>query len=246
MKIFVLILSLAVSVFASSNQKIKIFTEHYPPYNMKVAGELQGLSVDILSQTLKQMNSTQTKSDVKLTTWSRAYSIVQKLPNSMVFSTTRTEQRENLFKWVGPVSQTHIGIIALKNKNIVLNKVSDINNYKVGAVLKDVGEQLLLSNGIAKKNIQYVNGVDAINLSFTKMEKGRIDMFVYDTSVALQNAKNEGFDTSKYEVIHLFETADLYFAFNKDTDDKVINKWQKALDEVKQKDIYKEIINKYK
>lgn len=246
MKSILLIISFIISIYASSEQQIKIYTEHYPPYNMKVAGELTGLSVDVLSATLKQMNSNQTKSDIKLTNWSRAYSVVQKVPNSMVFSTTRTKERENLFKWVGPVSQTHIGIIALKDKNIVINKISDLNNYKIGAVLKDVGEQLLLSNGVNKTNIQYVNGVDAINLSFTKMEKGRIDMFVYDTSVALQNAKSEGFDTSKYEIIYSFETADLYFAFNKQTDDKIITKWQNALDAIKQNNIYNEIINKYK
>jgi len=37
----------------------------------------------------------------------------------MVFSTTRTKARENLFKWVGPISTTTVGVIALKSKNIV-------------------------------------------------------------------------------------------------------------------------------
>ena len=239
-------LLIVTSLFSSGTDKIKIFTEQFPPHNMKVAGELTGLSVEVLSEMLQQMNSKQTKKDIKLTNWSRAYSVALKMPNSMVFSTTRTKSRENLFKWVGPISKTTVGILAPKSKNIVISNISDLNKYKIGAVLKDVGEQLLLSQGISKKSIQYVNGANAINLSFTKMEKGRIDMFVYDTDVAFSYAKTEGFDVSKYEVIYTLVNAELYFAFNKKTDDTIINKWQKSLDTIKQNGIYKKIISKYK
>ncbi len=245
MKKIIIIALIAINLFAVSEQKIKIFTEHYPPLNMKVAGELTGLSVEVLDAMFKQMDSKQTIKDIKLTNWSRAYSVAQKVPNSMVFSTTRTKSREDLFKWVGPIFKNRIGVLALKSKKFVINDASDFNKYKIGAVLKDAGEVLLLDLGVNKKSIQHVNGEDAINLSFTKMEKGRIDMFAYDLDVAFTNGKMEGFDMSKYEIIYTLADAELYFAFNKKTNDKIINKWQKSLDTIKEDGIYKKIINKY-
>ncbi len=244
MKKLILIGLLISNLFAT--QTIKIYTEQYPPHNMKIAGKLEGRSVEILSAMFKQMNSNQSIKDIKLTNWSRAYSMALKIPNSMVFSTTRTKQRENLFKWVGPIVKVDVGLLALKEKNIKIKNIKDFNNYKIGAVLKDVAEQLLIEKGVSKKNIQHVNGANAINLSFTKMEKGRIDMFAYNTDVAMAGAKIAGYDISKYEIIYILDdTAELYFAFNKQTNDKIIQKWQKALNDIKSNGTYDTIIKKY-
>ncbi|MEA3289466.1 MAG: ABC transporter substrate-binding protein [Campylobacterota bacterium] len=245
MKNIIFIIFIIVNLYAAQDQKINMYTEHYPPYNYKKDGELKGISVEVLDAILKQMRSTSSIDDVKLTNWSRAYTIAQKKKNAMVFATTRTTSREKLFKWVGPIVKSKVGVIAPKSKKIKIEKMSDFNNYKIGAVLKDVGEMLLLENGVDKNNIQYVKGTDAINISFNKMENNRIDMFSYNISVAFANAKMEGFDTSKYEIIYTLKEGELYFAFNKDTEDAIINKWQKALDVIKENGIYAKILEKY-
>ncbi len=244
-KLLVLISS-SITLSADSDLNIKIFTEHYPPLNMKVAGQLTGSSVEILSEIFKKIGSKQRVEDIKVTNWSRAYTIALKLPNSMVFSTTRTSQRENKFKWVGPIASSTIGILALKENHIVLNNFSDINRYTIGAVLKDVSEEILLSKGVHSSSIQHVAGKDAINISFKKMEKGRIDMFIYNTEIALKDAKKNGFDIDKYEIIYKLSSKKLYYAFNKKTDDKIIQKWQKALDDIKLDGTYSKIVNKYR
>ena len=246
MKKTIFIILLLVNLFGNQSDSIKIYTEHYPPHNMKLSGKLTGYSVDLLAEILKDIKSNQSIKEVKLTNWSRAYSIALKVPNSMVFSTTRTLEREKLFKWVGPISTTSVGVIAPKSKNIIINKMTDFNKYKIGAVLKDVAEQLLLKGNVNKNNIQHVNGENAINLSFTKMEKGRIDMFAYNIDSAFDGAKMEGFDIDKYEVIYKLTIGELYYAFNKKTDDKIIQKWQESLDKIKENGTYDEIMMKYK
>jgi len=246
MKKIVILLFLIVNLFSNETQNIKMYTEYGPPYNMKDEnGKLQGLSIEILEAMLKQMNSKQSINDVKFRSWAKSYAIAQKKQNTMVFSTIRTKSREKLFKWVGPITTAKIGVIALKSKNIVIKNISDLNKYRIGAVLKDVGETLLLDAGVNKNLIQYVKGEDTINISFNKMQKNRIDMFAYYTDVAFANAKIKGFDIDKYEVIYILKTGYLYFAFNKNTDNKIIQKWQNALDTIKKNGIYKKIHDKY-
>ena len=232
-------------LYGSTAGNISMFTETYPPYNMKEDGKLTGLSIEILKAVLKQLNSKQTIEDVLLTNWSRAYSIALKNNNSMVFSTTRTESREPLFKWVGPIVNTKVGAIALKDKKITINSIEDFNKYKIGAVLKDVGETTLAELGVNSQQIQSVSGENAINLSFLKLQNKRIDIFAYETKAAFENAKKLGFDTNKYEIIYTLKEGDLYFAFNKNTDDEIIQKWQKALDTIKDNGIYNKILLKY-
>ncbi len=244
MKNIILITLLFVGLIA--DEEIKMYTEHYPPYNMKSKdGKLVGSSIEVLEAVLKKMDSKQGLKDVKLRSWAKSYSVAQKKKNAMVFSTTRTESREALFKWVGPIATATVGVVALKSKHIVIDKISDFNNYKVGAVLKDIGEILLLDAGVNKNSIYYVKGKDAINILFNKMQKNRIDMFAYNLNVAFSNAKIEGFDINKYEIVYTLKVGYQYFAFNKNTDDKVVQKWQNALDAIKKDGTYDKIHSKY-
>ena len=244
LKIITIILLLTINnLLGKSDNNIKIFTEHYPPYNMMIDGKLTGSSVEILGVMFKQMKLKQRLEDIQMTNWARGYSLVQKVENTMLFSTTRTEEREQLFKWVGPIDKSTIGIIAPKRKNIKINKISDLHKYKFGAVLKGVGELLLLSNGVSKDNIVHAKGENVINILYKAMEDGTIDMFSYNTDIAFANTKS--FDMDKYEIVYVLKKSELYFAFNKGINDIIINKWQKALDEIKDNGLYAKIIKRY-
>ncbi len=242
MKIILPILLSAIVTFA---QDITINTEEYPPYNMKVNNKLSGISVEVLDAMFNQMKSSQTIDDVRLINWSRAYNLALKKKNYMVFATSRTKERESLFKWVGPIYQTSLGLIALKKKKIIINNDKDLNKYKIGTVLSDVANQILLTKGVDKKNIKQVGGKNAISLSFNKLDKNRIDMFSYVLAGAKYSAKKDGFDFNKYESVYSIGKYYGYFAFNKDTDDKIITKWQQALDDIKSNGIYDKIMKKY-
>jgi ABC-type amino acid transport substrate-binding protein len=240
-----LMIALLCVLGLNANDGIKVFTENYPPYNMDEKGKLTGISVDVLEAMYKKMGYKEDRQSFKLTSWSRAYSMAQKKKNCMVFSTTRTAKREPLFKWVGPIIKTTVGITAPKSKNIVINNVSDLNKYKIGAVMKDIGEQLLNEKGVDKKSIKSVSGKNAIKMSYNKMEKNRIDMFAYEINVAKHSAKSSGFDVNNYEVVYTLKEGELFFAFNKKTKDSIIQKWQKALDDIKADGTYDKILEKY-
>ncbi len=243
-KILTSLAFLGMTTFATATD-IKIMIDNYPPYNMEVDGELQGLSIEVLDATLKQMGSKQNKFDVELLSWSKAYSSTLKNKNSMVFSTTRTKSREKLFKWVGPISKTTIGLIALKNKNIIIKNISDLSKYKIGAIVKDIGETLLLEAGVPKENIKSIDGVNSIATNFYRLERDKIDMYATETKVANYSSDLNGYDSNDYEVLYTLEDNELYFAFNRLTPDSTINKWQNALDKIKANGIYKEILKKY-
>ncbi|MCK5070500.1 MAG: ABC transporter substrate-binding protein [Desulfocapsa sp.] len=225
--------------------KITMLTEVYPPYNMEVDGKLQGITVDVLEAMLAILNTGQTRADFVLTNWSRAYSMAEKRKNHMVFGTTRTEKREPFFKWVGPITKTTIGIIAPKEKKIVIDKLSDINQFRTGTVLKDIGGQILHESGIEKNNLYPVSGTNAIDLSFKKMQNDRIDLFAYEINVAFYEAKLKGFNLDDFEIIYTLKEGELYFAFNIATDDKIITQWQNALDTIKENGLHKKIIERY-
>jgi polar amino acid transport system substrate-binding protein len=133
----------------------------------------------------------------------------------------------------------------LKDKNIVIKNISDLNKYKIGTTKDDAGEMFLLENGIDIKNLYRLDGTNSLATLLYKMEREKIDMVSYDTRVAMHSIDLNGFESDDYEVIYTFANKELFFAFNKNTDEEIIKKWQKALDVIKSNGVYDKIINKY-
>jgi polar amino acid transport system substrate-binding protein len=213
---------------------------------MEVNGKLKGLSIEVFDALVKHLDTKISLNDVKLRPWAFGYKVTLKKKNTMLFSTTRTKQREKLFKWVGPIVVTKVGLMAPKNRNISIKNKASLNNYKIGAVINDIGEQLLLSAGVKKSNIKSTSGKTPVITNFRKMGKGSIDMFAYNINVAMYGAKSYQINSNDFEVVHILKEGKLYFAFNKNTSDKIIIKWQKALDKIKADGTYDKILKKYK
>ena len=226
--------------------EITFMTENYPPFNFKQNNKVQGISVDLILLILKKLDAKQTREDIHILPWARAYASVLEDEKTALFSMTRTKKRENLFKWVGPISNTTIALIARKDRHIKINSVKDINDFKLGVVRDDIGEQLLHTLGVDKTNIESTGGVDAIHKLLKMLDRRRFDLFSYEFVVASWEMKKLGFDLNEYEMVYKLSQAQLYFAFHKDTPDSLIELLQEALNELKKEKKYEEVIQKYR
>ncbi|MES9903177.1 MAG: ABC transporter substrate-binding protein [Sedimenticola sp.] len=231
----ILILLISGTLLAPGNasadpfKNLTFWTENYAPFNYSQNGETQGIAVDLMLGIFKQVKSSKTLNDIKVMPWARAYKLAQEKKNTVLFVMTRTKSRENMFKWVGPVAPTTIGIIAKKGLMAKINSFEDLKRYRLGAIREDIGELLLKKSGFDAKKIQLTNS----SANTAKMlASGRIDMWAYETQVALWNLREAGENPDDYEVVHNLEESMLYIAIQKDTDDAVVARMQEALDAV--------------
>ncbi|MBF4254708.1 amino acid ABC transporter substrate-binding protein, partial [Vibrio anguillarum] len=79
--------------------------------------------------------------------------------DGVLFSTTRTSHREELFHWVGPIDEIKVAVIARKGSNIKLGEPLEITSYKIGVIKDDVGEQMLLQYGVPRDSMQEATDV---------------------------------------------------------------------------------------
>ena len=81
---------------------IRIITEDLPPFNYAGAdGWATGQSTEVVNGILSRLNQTAT---IEILPWSEGYAAALAGPGVALYSTGRTGERENLFKWVGPVT----------------------------------------------------------------------------------------------------------------------------------------------
>ncbi|MBT4964160.1 MAG: transporter substrate-binding domain-containing protein [Francisellaceae bacterium] len=248
----IILLSLAPALLhANVTDDVKYYTENLPPYNFANDEDIAtGFNTDVLLLMFKKMDNNLTANDIKVVPWARGYKMIQSTSKSAaLYSTTRKASRENLFKWVGPLSSMENALIVLKGNPYNVKAPSDdgvyAKGFKYGAIRDDSGLSVLLENGgLTLDDVQVVSEYNQlIKLIMAK----RIHAFSYNKYVSLYNIEQMGLNTDDFEIIYAKKLGDHYIAFSQGTPNEVVEQHQKAFDEVMQdKSAINEIMNKYK
>ena len=241
MKKIILLIIFIINISYGSD-KIKLMSEIFSPYQFKdeIDGHLIGISVEIVEAINKELNE---KNKIEIYPWVRANKILDNKNNTALFSMLRTKSRENKYKWVGPLDRLEIVFFKKKGSNITLTSIDDARKVnKIGVTKKVANYEILHSKGF--QNLDVMGGSDDKNIK--KLLKGRIDLWPYSKAAGLYNAKRLG-QAGMIVAIPgvILAGGDLYIAFNKKTDDKLINKWQKALDKLKKNGSIQKIKDRY-
>ena len=217
---------------------INLIAEDYKPLSYLENDSLNGPSADIVSILNRKLNYNQR---IKVYPWKRGYFYVLNKKNTALFSTTRTEERESLFKWVGPLAEKRFNMYALKKSNLEIKEIKKAADYTIGVENGTINEQLLLSRGL--NNLERVT---TPKQNLLKLLYNRIDIWCVSASTFSKTAAELNIDPHEFEQIFTVKKAKLYIAFSIDTPDRVITSWQTLYDELYKKGVIKEIYAKYK
>ncbi|WP_339463817.1 substrate-binding periplasmic protein [Pseudomonas sp. EA_105y_Pfl2_R69] len=210
--------------------KMVLLTENFPPFNMASNGKnfardanIQGLSADIVREMFKRAGI-----DYSLTLrfpWDRIYQQALSKPNHGLFSTSISEARKPLFKWVGPIAQYQSVLVGRKGSHPQLNNLQQAKAYRIGAYQSAAVSQYLERLGFTPHNALR----DQENIR--KLQRGQIDLWATSDPVWRFYAREQGVDD--LETLLSFETSQLYLALNKDTPDEVVERLQNALEQMR-------------
>ncbi|PKL60321.1 MAG: hypothetical protein CVV33_03270 [Methanomicrobiales archaeon HGW-Methanomicrobiales-4] len=218
---------------------IALFTEEQPPYNyITNQGFVSGSSTEIVKEIA---NRTGDKITINLVTWQKGITIVSEKPGTALFSTVRTQEREQNFSWVGPISTVELVIYGRKDFPITTSNISDLKeNGPIAVVKNDVREEILRTNNITDLIIfsDDYSCIEALQSKKASLWFGTSDIFA-------QSSKILDTEPDNFKKVCVYMKGDLYIAFNRKTPDMVIQRWQKALDTMKTDGTYEMIIGRY-
>ena len=221
----------------TAQQGLGIMTEEFAPFNYTSEGRITGVSTEIVREITTRINQ---PCNLKMLPWARAYDYVLHRENHALFSTTRTRERENLFKWVGPIVTSQWVFFARKGSNLQIFSLADAKKVKaIGIKINDATEKYLEKRGFSNLEGTLKN---AHNIK--KLCAGRIDLWLADKFQGIHNAKKIGM-RDQIESVYTVVEVEYHIVFNKNTSDAVIVKWQTTLDEIKKDGIYNAILSAY-
>jgi polar amino acid transport system substrate-binding protein len=228
------VISLLMSFFSTlavGQDKLRIYTENYPPYNMSNSGQpfahkaedISGLCTELVKAILKH---SKVDFSLKLREWSAGLSRAQKRPNHAIFCTAKTDERKPYFHWVGPLAEIEWTLFAKPGSNIKLKKLEDAKQYRIGGYKGDVLSDYLIERGF---NVVTIAN-DALNPR--KLMLGQIDLWITD-GLSGPYLASESEDIEDLAKVLVFKTTPLYLAVNIETDAKIVNELNNAYNLIK-------------
>ncbi|MDO9540600.1 MAG: transporter substrate-binding domain-containing protein [Methanocalculus sp.] len=208
-------------------EELTFVTEEYPPFNYIEDGVVKGISVDILLGALEEMGTPVSGDQILVLPWHIAYDTALSEKNTVLLTIVRSPEREELFKWAGPFVSIAFVLFGDVHEGVTISTPDDLKKYRIGVVKDDYAGILLKENGVLESNI--IEAEDVLTL-ISLIHDGTIDLFCYGDIAGRYFIEKATDDPDQFGIVYRFESYDLYFAFNRETPDSLVEAFQESLD----------------
>jgi polar amino acid transport system substrate-binding protein len=202
--------------------RILMFTEENPPQNYRdFGGSITGSSMEMVEA---MMDGTTLAGPVEITSWTNGYNQLLLVPNTMLFSTLRTSEREDLCHWIGPVCKKRYCFFVQASSDYHIGTIDDARHLQsVGTVTGWASEKELLDLG-------FVNVVtwDTPQEVFQKLMDGDIACAVLNDIAVRMLGAESGHPPKDYRKEAILSEGQTYLAFSRGTDPSYITAWENA------------------
>lgn len=219
---------------------LKVLTEENPPLNYTEGKKLTGMATDVVREMGRRAKI---KLDFEVMAWNKAYDKAQDDKETCLYSTARLANRENLFKWVGPIAANKWGLFALGGFKQEIKSLNDAKPFRIGGVARDAKTEFLRQWGVT--NIVEVED-DRLNpgkLTLNRKEAQKIDLWI--TSVASAKQVAERAKVPGVKLVYLAREEESYLACSPRTSADTLKALAAALEGIKKDGTYAKIVKRY-
>ncbi|MGL1861697.1 MAG: transporter substrate-binding domain-containing protein [Pseudodesulfovibrio sp.] len=225
--IFAIIL---LSTPAMADQKIRVLTEDFAPFNYPDNGEIVGISTIIVKAAFERAGVAYSLESVP---WMRGVEELETIPNTFLYTMARTVKREGKYIWVGKLFNRKVSLFRHKGRTD-LDKLSTAElryNTRPCAVKGDASYELLLQLGFNKSSI-FTPSSRGTNICPNMVQNGRADFTAYNPYALAYKVKLNQLDDVFTAHSELVNEDGYYLAAHPDSDPKLIEKLQQAFKEL--------------
>lgn len=207
---------------------LEMITEHSPPAEfLNEAGEVSGVTVDLITLLMQRLDEHGT---FIIMPWSRGLLHAQTHANVILFETVRTEKREPLFKWVGPLKRYDLHLYARTERLASelteehLNRKNIACSYRNSALVDDLKHLGFSENDNLVLTSKSDECIDMFRL-------GRVDLIALSEIMAEEIVVDLAQQQIFLKQVLFLKESQTYLAFSMDFSDERVARWQQALEQ---------------
>ncbi|UVW28340.1 ABC transporter substrate-binding protein [Massilia sp. H6] len=215
--------------------RLYITTEVMAPSSMLDQGRVVGIATDKVREAMSRAGLAYT---IDVLPWKRAYAAALQRPDACVYSTTRTPEREDLFKWVGPTAIAQWVLMARADHELQLRSLDDARGLRIGTHNGDARDAYLRARGMI---------TDPTSNELSNPQKlllGRIDLWAASQRSGSNVLTRYGFDKQIVPVL-VFKEIGVYLACNRAVPNDVIGRLNRAFYQIAQDGTGRRIERRY-
>ncbi|WDE05229.1 transporter substrate-binding domain-containing protein [Thalassomonas viridans] len=176
-KIFILSWLLAcASLGARADElSLRVVTENFPPYNYQTdKGELAGVMNHIVQELLKRLES---KQNIEVLPWARAYKIALTEPNTLIYSILKTPPREEKFHWLLSFLSLDINMYALPRAHRgQISQFREVQQQSIG-IMRSSSHENYIRQHFTPHNNKIITNISYLHL-YQMHQRQRLDLLV--------------------------------------------------------------------
>ncbi|ABC28769.1 ABC-type amino acid transport/signal transduction systems, periplasmic component/domain [Hahella chejuensis KCTC 2396] len=226
--------------------QLSFYSEDYAPFNYRENGVAKGIALDLFDAIMETIGADKSRRDVHFMNWPEAYKAATSQHSSALFTMTRTPQREDKFKWVGPIYRSKVVLMGKRNGGESEESepvhLKELGHKRICVIQDDVGHQLMISAGVKERNLTTTTHPLTCG---QMLNNGEVDYWAYGSQTANWYLQQLGLDARDYEEVMTVTESSEYFAFNPGVDDRIIESFQKALDYLRLSGQMHDILQRY-
>jgi len=220
--------ALGAGSVATAAERLYLFTQNYPPLHASTSGkdfahaadDIEGICSDMVKAILAR---TEYDYVMKMRAWSYAFERGQGNENHGVFCTARTDEREDLFQWVGPLMSLRWTLFAAPGSSITLSSLEDARELRIAGYKGDVMSEYLLDRGFNMT----MGAFGAVNAR--RLVLNQADLWVADAVMGPMVARSE-YGIEGLKPVLEFKETPLYLSISKETSPEIVADLRSALD----------------
>lgn len=224
------LLGAQLAATAADNAPLLGITENLPPLNYLDENGAQGFSVELLRLMAAAAGL---PLELQVLPWQRATQLAESQPRGVLFSLTRTPERESQFQWVGPIAERRILLYKLASRaDLTLSQLGELGDARIGVVRDSAADQQLQALGL-RPGLQLEQGLDdATNLR--KLLAGRMEYIALLDWAAAWNLRQLQLPYGTLRpVLTQDASRSYYYGLRPDADPSLVRRLQAALDQLR-------------
>lgn len=235
--VFVFLLVFASQCF--SFEDLKVVTENHPPVQFEVDGEVKGYATEILHEIL---GKAKLSASIESLPWARAYNRALNEKNTLIYSMLRTENREDKFHWIGPISQLNVGVLAHRERtDINPSNLEEAKKFIFGTIRDSYAHTYLVEQGFSEDSNLFLAATTHEQVDL--FVKKRVDLLLTDPIAIRHRFKEKSYPVENIKVLFWVPdlTKDLYLAAGKKTDMFLVDELTEAMNDFRRTDHYQSL-----
>ena len=230
-----LLLSFSGAAYAEAAFALHLTTETSAPYSMREGGRVTGIGTDMVREILDRSGIAYS---IDVLPWKRAYTEALERNDGCVYSTTRTPEREPLFKWIGPIGEADWVLMARADRKLNLQTLDDARPYRIGTYNGDARDVYLRERGF------HVDPAPNDLTNPRKLMLGRIDLWAASTRRSDATLERLGY-AGKIVPVLVFNRIHIYLACNRAVPDELVTRMNGAVEAMERDGSARAILHRY-